>query len=178
MRDIVTRIKLSVAAIAVAGISAGIYSVATTTSAHAQTGPGSTVTNINSFGPLAIGANESIHIGLLLPAVNNISQQARLELFNSAGALLVDMPAGPKNGSLAGTQFEIEIENGTMKFLDSAGNLMITARVTDNILTGLLLPAVTQGGAKMGPLAASVQRFAADGTPLQFASFANGTALL
>ena len=174
MTDIYKRFKVAIATIGLGAVIAGAYSVFTTSSARAQT-TGPTVTYFKSMGPLKLNPNESALIGLLLPAVRGTYQDPRFELFNSAGKLLADVPVAMSSENARGAFFHIYMADGSVRLVDSTGKLLMSSPVTDGIVTGLLLPAVRQGGVVVNPLAASVELLNSDGMRMQYSAFTDGS---
>jgi len=175
MTGLVTRFKMALVAIGLGAIVVGSYSALTVTSARAQSSGGSTLTHIKTLGPIKINGNETVLFGLLLPAVQNLSQPARLELFDSTGRMLTDTKVELGDGSVRNTFFHVEFGDGSVHFLDAAGNTLVSSPSRDGIITAVLLPAVQLGGQTVEPLAASMQIVGADGTRGQIAAFADGS---
>jgi hypothetical protein len=175
MVGIVKQFKMALVTITAGVILAGAYSAFTSTSARAQNNGVPAATHFKSMGPIKLNGNETALIGVLLPAVQSVAQEARLELFDSAGKMLVDTQVAFGDGSVHSTFYNIEMSNGAVRILDNAGNNLVTVRNSDGIVTGVLLPAVQRGGQPVEPLAASVQIIGADGTRGQYAAFCDGS---
>jgi hypothetical protein len=173
--NLIKQFNMAVAAIAVGLIVMGSYSALTATSARAQSSGGSNVTHIKTIGPLRINGNETVLLGLLLPAVQNVTKPARLELFDSAGRMLTDTVVEFADGSVRNAFYHLELGDGSVHFTDAAGNILASSPSTDGIVTAVLLPAVQMGGQTVDPIAASMQIVGADGTRGQVAAFADGS---
>lgn len=175
MTNFVKQLKMALAASAIGAIVVGSYTGLTAISARAQSSGGPSLTHIKTLGPIKINGNETVLFGLLLPAVQNVTKPARLELFDSTGRMLTDIEVAFGDGSVRNTFYHLEFGDGSVHFLDAAGNTIVSAPSRDGIVTAVLLPAVQAGGQTVDPLAASMQIVGADGTRGQIAAFADGS---
>lgn len=157
--NITTRFRMVMAICAVAVVAVCTSFVMPSTKAHAQTGGG--VLSFKSAGPIQLNHDESALIGLLLPAVQRTGKPFHLELFDSMGKLMVDIPVmSMGEGSVQSAFFDVTFMEGNLKVMEhSTGKMLVNLSHSDGMLIALLLPAVQPTGRSMGPLSASIQIF-------------------
>jgi hypothetical protein len=159
MENAVRKLRLVLVMLVLAVIAVLAYSAFPSPPAHAQAGDNQTQI-LKSAGPIQINNNgEAILIGLLLPAVQRVELPYHLQLFNSAGRRLVDIPvAALGDGSVRTAFFDVFFTNGSILVMDHAtGKVLAEEQRSDGIFSAVLLPAVQRGGHRVGAISASIQ---------------------
>jgi len=163
MNERVNRLRLVLAGVTVAVLAIVGHVAFPAASAKAQTN-GDIPVVFKSAGPIALNHQESALIGLLLPAVQRgdttAPTQYQLQLVDSAGQVIVQIPITPDAANRKGAFFEIFFADGSVRVVDRATGATL-ARVprSDGLFTAVLLPAVQSNGRAVGPISASIQLF-------------------
>lgn len=156
------RARWWVLGIAVAATAVGAYR---SLPAGAQADAGANRHPPNPCGPVQLTSGENAQVSLLLPAVQRQKAPFVFVLLDRDGKPIgsAELPA-VQNQAIGGANLLVGFNGQEVRVVLEGSRSVLFQGPSDGLVTGLLLPAVQHNGARVGPIAGTLQQFLGDGS--------------